>query len=99
MNKVEKVISKIRNSHIDNKWLYENGQCYNFSLILYEIFDNVEIWYDQVQGHVYSKIGKCWYDINGKHVKVPKTCFPLNHYYGHRPHRWGKNDRRRLCNL
>lgn len=93
---VIKLISAIRNSHPDIKQLYMNGQCYNFCLILRAAYPKAEIWYDQVEGHAYTKIGRYWYDIRGEHLKVSKTCLPLDHRQGHRPHRWGLGDNRRL---
>jgi hypothetical protein len=95
---IEKVITTIRNSHKDIENLYLNGQCYNFYLILRSIFGpKVECWYDYEAGHIYSKIGKYWYDIKGKHLKVGDYCEPFNHKDCYdKPHRWGKRDNRRL---
>lgn len=89
-NKVLRVISRIRDGNPDAVRLYTQGQCYNFSLLLKEIFPEAEIWYDQVEGHVYSKIGEFWYDIRGRHFKVADSCLPLNHRDGHPPHRWAQ---------
>lgn len=95
MDRVESIIFSIRNSHVDIEELYINGQCYNFFLILQSIYPEAEAWYDYVEGHVYSKIGKYWYDIRGKHYKVAESCEPLDHY-NLKPHRWGSRDKRRL---
>jgi len=96
MNKAERLIARIRDAHPDNECLYMEGQCYNFALILREIFEDAEIWWDTSEGHVYTKIGRCWYDIRGKHVKVSSACAPLDHTRGDKPHRWGPRDKRRL---
>lgn len=93
---IEITIARIRESHPDMERLYMEGQCYNFFLILRSIAGpEVEPWYDHVEGHIYSRIGPYWYDIRGKHLKVSEHCEPLS-YDGHLPHRWGKNDTRRL---
>ena len=88
MDKVEKLISAIRASNPDAVTLYTKGQCYNFSLILRVVFEGHELWYDRVVGHIYSKIGKYWYDIRGKHYRIPKHCTIYDHRSGQRPHRW-----------
>lgn len=56
--------------------------------MLRELFPDAEIWYCYSEGHVYTKIGKFWYDIRGVKFKVPDTCQPLDHRNSHRPHRW-----------
>lgn len=95
MDKIESIIHAITNSHMDMEDLYMNGQCYNFFLVLKSIYPEAEAWYDHIEGHVYSKIGKYWYDIRGVHYYVKESCKPLNHY-DLKPHRWGNRDRRRL---
>jgi hypothetical protein len=85
----------IRNSHPDMEYLYTQGQCYNFALILRTQFPG-EIWYDQIEGHVYYKVDDVWYDVRGRHYKIGETASRLEHRDGHRPHRWGLGDRRRL---
>jgi hypothetical protein len=78
-NEIEKVITSIRNSAPNTVKTYTQGCCYGFFEILRTIFgQDVEAWYDTKEGHIYSKIGKYWYDITGIHYKVSKECKPLN---------------------
>ena len=76
---------------------FMEGQCYSFYLFLRTIEPKAEAWYDHVEGHVYTKINKYWYDIRGIHYKVSEYCIPLNPMEGHRPHRWSKSDNRILA--
>jgi hypothetical protein len=85
---VTRVISLLKDSNPDAVKLYTEGKCYRLALILRERFPSAEIWYCQVEGHVYTKIGSAWYDIRGKHLRVSSTCTLLDHKSGHRPHRW-----------
>lgn len=95
-SKVVALITTIRNSHPDMEELYLFGQCYNFFLILRSQFPEAIPYYDTMEGHVYTKIGKYWYDIRGVHYRVSDYCQELEHRRGDKPHRWGKRDRRRL---
>lgn len=85
----------IRTSHPDMEYLYTQGQCYNFALILRSQYEG-EIWYDHVQGHVYYKVDDVWYDVRGRHYKMSEFASVLDHRDGHKPHRWGLGDNRRL---
>jgi hypothetical protein len=92
-------ISAIRNSHPDMVRLYSEGQCYNFALIIRSIRPEAEIRYAYVEGHVYTEVGGRLYDIRGvkpnpahKYTHIPY----LEHRRGHKPHRWGRGDTRRL---
>lgn len=95
------VIFMIRNSHLDMAWLYTNGQCYNFHLILRTIFGSeVEAWYDPIKGHVYSKIGELWYDITGVHETLSPEAGLLDYLMSSdHPKNWGLRDTRRLVDL
>lgn len=95
------VITAIRESHRDMVYLYTEGQCYNFYKILRSIFGvGVECWYDSVVGHVYSKIGDVWYDINGCYDKRPGDAEPMElAMSSDHPENWGTRDTRRLIDL
>lgn len=82
-----KLIDAIRNSNPDSTYIYKNGCCYQFALILRSQFEG-EIWYAPVPGHVYFKYQNKFYDIDGLCVNPPKNISMLNHRDGHRPHRW-----------
>lgn len=98
-HEILEVITAIRESHPDMSELYTKGQCYNFYKILRSIYgQSVEPWYDYLEGHVYSKIGGRFYDIRGVRKRYSTSLVKLDHKHGHRPHRWGKGDNRRLQN-
>lgn len=89
-------IDRVRSAHPDMRTIFMEGQCYNFFLILREIRREAEAWYSMFEGHVYVRIGACFYDIRGAHLRVPRDTMKLCHRSGDRPHRWGRRDRRRL---
>ena len=72
------------------------GRCYSFFLILRSVFPEAEPWYSKTEGHVFTRIEDRFYDIRGLHLRAPKDIEPLDHQNGHKPHRWGKVDPRRL---
>lgn len=89
MNNIEILISTIRDSFPCSVETYTKGSCYKFSLILRQVYPQSEIWYDPIEGHIYTKIDKYWYDIRGKHYKLPKHSHILDHKtIKHKPHRW-----------
>lgn len=96
LDPVEKLCAVIRAAHPDMVDLFCYGQCYNFFLILRTVYPQAEPWYDQIEGHVYTRIGKFWYDVRGKHLRVSEACQPLDHKRGDKPHRWGTRDHRSL---
>jgi hypothetical protein len=55
--------------------------------LLEELEPSAEIWYNRIEGHVYTKINNHFYDINGIHFKIPNDIELLNHRYGDKPHR------------
>lgn len=80
-------IAAVRNSLHDSVRHYTQGSCYGFGLLLKHQYPEAVLWYDRVEGHVYTRIGDHWYDIRGVHYKrVSKR--PLDHTEGHPPHRW-----------
>ena len=97
--KLNTLITRIRESHIDMVALYTRGQCYNFALILQSQFPEGEIWYAYAEGHVYFKCFDYWWDINGCHRKCPNKCEPMDYDRPHKPHRWGNSDNRRLLEV
>lgn len=84
-NEIEKLISRIRDCHPNMHLIYKFGGCYRFYLVLKVIWPEAEAWWDY--SHVYSKIGKAWYDIDGKHVK-PKNIVRMSVYSQAKHHRW-----------
>lgn len=82
-----KFIAAVRNALHDSIKHYTQGNCYGFAKLLRHQYPEAVIWYDRVEGHVYTRIGSAWYDIRGVHHKRGNKR-PLNHREGHRPHRW-----------
>ena len=97
MDDVEKFISALRDAHQDMEVLFLEGQCYALFRILRQVWPSAECWYDTSEGHVYTKIGRCYYDIRGRHTRVGSSCKLLDYKSGVPPHRWGARDKRRLC--
>jgi hypothetical protein len=97
------VIKAIRESHPDMVYLYTQGQCYNFHLILKQIYINetyVVPYYSIREGHVYSKIGLHFYDIKGRAAIVPEDLTELEELgLSDAPENWGARDKRRLIEL
>lgn len=90
-NKIEKFINQIRNTHPILKFIFENGGCFQFYLILKEIFPTAIPCYCVAKGHIFSKIGKYYYDINGKHVKLTDEIAIIENYKDKKAHRWIKS--------
>jgi hypothetical protein len=93
---VERTIAAIRGSHPDIEWLYMEGQCYNFFLMLRSIWPSARAFYSMSEGHVYTKINGNLFDIRGRHLKAPRDLAFLDHSRGDKPHRWGARDKRAL---
>lgn len=48
-----------------------NGDCFALYRLLKLFHPDAEPWYDQIEGHVYTKIDGEFYDIYGKHTSLP----------------------------
>jgi hypothetical protein len=66
-NKILKFISAVRDSFVGSQQVYTNGSCYYFYLILKEVFDEAEAYYDG--DHIITKIEDKFYDITGEVAK------------------------------
>lgn len=85
----EKLISAIRNSFPGAVTVYTRGGCFEFYRILKEVFPDAEPFYDDMEGHVYTKIGGKFYDINGKlRKKLDLTPMMKNRRLMSDVHRW-----------
>lgn len=60
------MIAAIRNSFPGAKTVYTRGGCWEFYLILKSVFPDAVPYYDHCLGHVYTKIGDHFYDIDGR---------------------------------
>ncbi len=64
---VIKFISLVRESHPEMINIYTQGSCFNFFLILKEMFPESIAYYDQ--NHVITKIKNKYFDITGEVIK------------------------------
>ena len=95
MNGVEKFLAAMRAVPV-NEGLYMDGQCYNLFRILRTLFPEAKPYYSPEEGHVYTRIGNGYYDIRGRHYRLPADLELLDHDCQDKPHRWPKQDKRRL---
>ena len=61
---VEEFIAILRDSFIGSQQVYTEGSCYQFYLILKNVFPMAEAYYDTF--HVITKIEERYYDITGE---------------------------------
>lgn len=62
--RIENIISAIRELHPELKDICLNGSCMNFHVILRRIYQNAEPYFNI--DHIITKIGDSYYDITGK---------------------------------
>lgn len=85
----ENLIALIRDSFDESVLVYTTGSCYRLYLILRMVFPEAEPYYDWEEGHVYTKIGRAFYDIKGKHVFPEGKIQPMKDTHLLRDaHRW-----------
>ena len=77
MTTPEKFCQVVRDSFKETYIVYNYGSCYNFYLILKEVFPKAEAYfYDKNKGHIITKIDGEYYDIEGivydEHIKPIK---------------------------
>ena len=64
--KAEQFCKVVRESFKETYIVYNYGACYNFYLILKEVFPKAEAYfYDANKGHIVTKIDNDYYDIEG----------------------------------
>ena len=71
--KVLSIIRAIRNSFVGSEIVFTKGSCYQFYLILKEVFPQAEAFYDE--NHLVTKIEDKYYDITGEVSKG--RCIPF----------------------
>ncbi|NQY82465.1 MAG: hypothetical protein HRT36_05470 [Alphaproteobacteria bacterium] len=83
-------IATIRESFPRAGYIYTNGGCYRFGLILKAAFPGARLFYDELAGHVYTKIGRLYYDIFGVQRVKPSRLRDLRNRYTTKftCHRW-----------
>lgn len=72
MDNVEILIGAIRATCPDAIHKYKHGACFHLFVTLALAYPEAECWYDQIEGHAYTKLGGAFYDIRGK-------VWPENH--------------------
>jgi len=95
VNHVTQTINLLKDifpQQVDAVWVGLNGKCYQVALLLRHIYPSAEIVYDDIIGHVYTRIDNRLYDITGIVYDEP-PCIRGIQFYGrsHKPHRWHKS--------
>lgn len=65
MNEIELFIQTIRNSFVGSTAVYTRGSCYQFYLILKQVYPQSTPWYSADHDHVITCINGVLYDITG----------------------------------
>ena len=89
-------MSALRDGWPDMIGLFMSGQCLTLHRMLRAIWPDAKAMYSRVEGHVYTLIRGRFYDIRGRHLKLPPDIAPLDWSEGDPPHRWVARDTRRL---
>lgn len=55
--------------------IYTRGGCFALYKALKVVYNDAVCYYDQVEGHVYTKIGSKYYDIRGSYDKITPRAF------------------------
>lgn len=70
----EEFIRSLRESFNGSKTVYTEGSCYQLYLILKGLYPEAEAYYDDINGHVYTKIDSKFYDIYGETTNPNILC-------------------------
>lgn len=89
-NQVEKFLARLKDSHPDMEILYTTGGCFHLYLILRIFWPHAIPWYDYREGHVYTEIDGCYYDIRGKRLIRGEQWQRMDQNWPkhYPPHRW-----------
>lgn len=89
-NKVERFLYTLRETLPDATTRYCNGDCFKLFQLLKALYPEAQPYYDIVNGHVYTQIGRSYYDIHGKSMVDPKKLTPMSTERGilKSAHRW-----------
>ena len=63
--RIEIFIARIREAHPQMVNIFTRGSCFDFHLILQEVWPEAIPFYDSNEGHVVTEIGGVLYDITG----------------------------------
>lgn len=81
--------------------VYTRGACWEFHKILKAAFPDAEPFYDEAEGHVYTKIDGKFYDIKGRAHLTEDKLTPMlkSRRLMRTAHRWMKNSNFRVVRL
>lgn len=84
----EQFIKAFRYGINDSDKYFNDGGCYELFILIHTFWKDAVAWYDPIIGHVYTKIGDYWYDINGKHREIPEAAHIMDRREIRTAHRW-----------
>jgi len=87
-------INALRDSFSGSVELFTRGHCFELFLILRQVWPTSEAWLSLSEGHVFVKIGTCWYDIRGRWSSVPEDAAPMSADQIRVALRWGRQQSR-----
>lgn len=95
---IELFLSRLREAHPDMETLFLHGSCYELFNVMRVLWPQAEPWYVIEEGHVYVKVDQWFYDIRGRHRRLPagNAVNLLRPYSSDLPHRWSKRHLHRL---
>lgn len=70
-------VNALRNCHASFVRMFTDGYCFELFKLIRTIAPDAQPWYDPIEGHVYTKVGEHWYDIHGKHKRLPDRSYCL----------------------
>ena len=88
MDKISKFCARVKDSHPDAEFIYTNGACWEFFLMLRVFYPNATPYYDHEMGHVYTEIDGKFYDINGTRLKKHDGLEKIDRKISSDAHRW-----------
>ena len=84
----EQFVSALRCGMNESNKYFKQGGCYELFILMRTFWKEAEAWYDPIEGHVYTKIGDYWYDIDGKHHFLPERSHVMCRREVESAHRW-----------
>ncbi len=91
-DKILVFVNTLKNTHPDFGIFFTMGHCFDLFRLIRAIEPSAVPYYAINPGHVYTKVGNFWYDINGKYDKCPNDGREMTkeNWPKHSPHRWPK---------
>ena len=88
---VMKLISALRATVPNPDEHFTQGRCYELAMVLRTVYPEGELWYSYKHGHMYYKLRDKYYDITGRHFKIPSPSSKYDFRDGHPAYRWNKD--------